>query len=213
MMHKPAFAIVKDEKHRLLQFATILGFLGMMRPHSLEGLGPASFHIVASDGMVKPMPAQAKQFHGELVNILRKNKIVGFYVVFRSKTMVDARAHFPLLSTKEMPMNLSTICPVRALVDMSQRGLIKKGFLKRLNKEQRLTKYLQRITGLEKQIAPYALRIGGRTWFLSHGMDSQIVDFLGTWKSPEASARYFRAAPRAVLRLLIRFFTHKRVIT
>ena len=52
---------------------------------------------------------------------------------------------------------------------------------------------------MEQDIAPYALRIGGRTWFLANGLDRQFVDFLGTWKSPDASARYYRAAPKAVL--------------
>ena len=62
-MHKAAFTLVENEKQRLLQFATILGFLGMMRPHSLEALGPSSFNIVTSDGTVKHMPSEAKLFH------------------------------------------------------------------------------------------------------------------------------------------------------
>ena len=36
-----------------------------------------------------------------------------------------------------------------------------------------------------------------------------MVDFLGTWKSPEASARYFRAAPQEILKLLKQFFMQK----
>ena len=91
-------------------------------------------------------------------------------------------------------------------MDLSQRGIIQKNFLKDLNKKQRLTKYLQNLAGVTEDIAPYALRIGGRTWFLTKGLDRQFVDFLGTWKSPEASARYFRAAPQEALRLLTNFF-------
>ena len=75
-----------------------------------------------------------------------------------------------------------------------------------MNKKMSLTKYLQRLTALKQNIAPYALRIGGRTWLLTKGMYRQFVDFLGTWKSPEASARYFRAAPREVLLMLRRFY-------
>ena len=41
---------------------------------------------------------------------------------------------------------------------------------------------------------------------ISNGMDRQLVDFLGTWKSPDASARYFRANPRAVLLLVRKFY-------
>ena len=47
---------------------------------------------------------------------------------------------------------------------------------------------------------------GGRTWKLSNGMDRQLVDFLGTWKSPEASARYFRGNPSAILRMVRKFY-------
>ena len=35
-------------------------------------------------------------------------------------------------------------------------------------------------------------------------MDRQFVDYLGTWKSPEASARYYRERPVAVL--IIKFY-------
>ena len=37
-------------------------------------------------------------------------------------------------------------------------------------------------------------------------MDRQMVDFLGTWKSPEASARYFRGNPHTVLQLVREFY-------
>ena len=123
--------------------------------------------------------------------------------------MERARAYFPSLCTSSIKLNLTTMCPVRALVDISRRGLLKGKFLKSLNKGQRLTKYLKAITGINDNIAPYALRIGGRTWMIANGMDRQFVDFLGTWntwKSPEASARYFRAAPREVMIFLPRFY-------
>ena len=101
------------------------------------------------------------------------------------------------------------MCPILALNDLLRRGLLKKGFLKALNKEKRLTEYLQFISGLDHYIAPYALRVGGRTWLLSEGMDRQFVDFLGTWKSPDASARYHRAAHKAVLISLRRFYASR----
>ena len=133
-------------------------------------------------------------------------RILGFYIRFRSKTMNEARAYFPTLSAVETQMEFSLICPVSALTDISRRGLMTRDFLKALNKQKRLTHYLQYISGVEQYIAPYALRIGGRTWLLTKGLDRQFVDFLGTWTSPEASARYYRAAPRSVLNSLQRFY-------
>ena len=94
---------------------------------------------------------------------------------------------------------------------IAQRDSVRGTFLKDLNKQRRLTKYLQNLSGVEQDIAPYALRIGGRTWFLANELDRQFVDFLGARKSPEASARYFRAAPREVLRYLREFFINVRV--
>ena len=71
---------------------------------------------------------------------------------------------------------------------------------------KQIQEFLKGICGTHVNIAPYALRIGGRTWLLTQGMDRQLVDFLGTWKSPEASARYYRENPDEVLRLLQRFY-------
>ena len=152
------------------------------------------------------MPRQSSQFEERLTWLRRRGKLLVFYVEFKSKTMERARAYFPSLCTGSRKLNLTTMCPVRALVDISRRGLLKGKFLKSLNKGQRLTKYLKAITGINDNIAPYALRIGGRTWMIANGMDRQFVDFLGTWKSPEASARYFRAAPQEVMIFLRRFY-------
>ena len=81
------------------------------------------------------------------------------------------------------------------------------GFLGKVGRGSALKKYLQKLVKCKAPVSPYALRIGGRTWNLTHGMDRQFVDYLGTWKSPEASARYYRERPAAVLKKLIKFYT------
>ena len=117
-----------------------------------------------------------------------------------------ARAYFSSLCVLDAPFKISQMCPVRALIDLSRQRLLSKGFLRKMNKKMTLTKYLKRLTGLKRKISPYAPRIGGHTWLLAMGLDRQFVDFLGTWKSPEASARYFRAAPPEVILMLRRFY-------
>ena len=134
------------------------------------------------------------------------NEVLGFYITFRSKTMPRAHAYFPTLLNITNHVGFSRMCPVLALNEAVYHGLTKNLFLKSLNKKMRFTNYLKHISGLDKQISPYALRIGGRTWLLNQGLDRQFVDFLGTWKSPEASARYYRAAPQEVLHLLRQFY-------
>ena len=206
IMTRPHFLTVASDDQRLLRFATILGFIGMLRPHSIQDLQPQSFTVVTCSGAEIPMPKLPGRFYAEIRKWWNRNDMLGFYISFRSKTMSRAKAYFPNLSDTTAYSGLPLICPVVALVDIARRGLLKKGFLKDLNKEKRLTTYLQHITGLDQYIPPYALRIGGRTWLLARGMDRQFVDFLGTWKAPEASARYFRAAPHATIHMLRQFY-------
>ena len=162
--------------------------------------------MVTINGQTIEMPAQPESFDRELTRLREREHILGFYIVFHSKTMSNARAYFPSLSVLDANMKISLMCPVRALVDMSHLRILRDGFLRTVGKKMTLTKYLRHLTGIKTNIAPYALRIGGRSWLLARGMDRQFVDFLGTWKSPEASARYFRAAPREVLLMLRRFY-------
>ena len=206
IMSRPQFLTVVSDTQRLLRFATILGFIGMLRPHSIEALKPQAFSMVTARGEVIQMPSQPARFQEVFMKIATSERILGFFITFKSKTMDQARAYFPTLSNVANQTEFALICPLLALTDITHRGWMKKGLLKQLNKKKRFTEYLQHLTGLQNYIAPYALRIGGRTWLLSKGMDRQLVDYLGTWKSPEASARYFRAAPHAVLVLLQRFY-------
>ena len=91
---------------------------------------------------------------------------------------------------------------------MSKRGWIVSGFLNRMGRGAALKAYLKKLVKSKGTVSAYALRIGGRTWSLTHGMDRQFVDYLGTWKSPEASARYYRERPGAVLKRITRFYAN-----
>ena len=118
--------------------------------------------------------------------------------------MKDARAYLPNLCSVHPAFK--AMCPTKALLEIANQNCVKAGFLKGVNKGTRFSNYLKQVTHIQINIAPYALRIGGRTWLLSKGLDRQLVDFFGNWKSPEASARYFRANPAAALKILRRFY-------
>ena len=120
--------------------------------------------------------------------------------------MRNAVAYLPSLCSRTGNTILATMCPVRALINITNKGLVTGNFLKKSTTSTKLAAYLKVISGSTTTVAPYALRIGGRTWKISQGMDRQMVDFLGTWKSPEASARYFRGNPRAVLLIARKFY-------
>ena len=84
------------------------------------------------------------------------------------------------------------MCPAAALVDVFNRGWVKDRFLESYGKGENLKSYLKLLTSNNTPVSPYALRIGGRTWYIIEGMNRQFVDYLGTWKSPESSAGYYR---------------------
>ena len=130
--------------------------------------------------------------------------IYGFYIEFKSKTMKNALAYFPNLTA--LRGQLAPMCPVQLLISVANEQGVKSGFCKAAGKAQSIGGYIQRLTECKRSVSPYALRIGGRTWYLSQGLDRQFVDYLGTWASPDASARYYRASPWAVFKKLLSFY-------
>ena len=152
------------------------------------------------------MPNGKLTFRTALNEARKQNTLLGFYIDFQSKTMRNARAYLPSICSRVNNSAIVAICLMRTLIEITDRGLVAGYFLRKLTKKKTLAAFLQLITGASSTVAPYALRIGGRTWKLSNGMDRQLVDFLGTWKSPDASARYFRGNPRAIILMLRDFY-------
>ena len=140
----------------------------------------------------------------------RRFTVLGFYLDFKAKTQNEARAYLPNLSDPQT--HYSSMCPVEALRDLAKKGcLSKRKFKKGFKVGAVLKAYLKSLTADSlKKISPHTLRIGGRTWYISHGMDRQFVDYLGTWVSPDASARYYRENPAAIIGKLIDFYASLR---
>ena len=160
--------------------------------------------MVSGSGAVIPLPRDRRSAQRVLYQLKSHSEILGFYIRFESKTMRNAKAYFPTLSTTSP--TFAPMCPTSALLEIVERGWMTGFKFKSVASSKRIQEFLQDICGTHVNIAPYALRIGGRTWLLTQGMDRQLVDFLGTCKSPEASARYYRENPDEVLRLLQRFY-------
>ena len=146
--------------------------------------------FVLKDGSLVQLPSDNQEFQQFLSVLPQSANILGFYIRFKSKTMPHARASYPNLGFS-LPAYYQP-CPLRLLRDIGKRGWVVTGFLKSISKGAPLKKYLQTLISSKQPVSPYALRIGGRTWNITHGLDRQFVDYLGTWKSPEASARYYR---------------------
>ena len=89
--------------------------------------------------------------------------MLGFYVDFQSKTMRNARAYLPSLNSLTSNTNIVAICPVRALIAIVNKGLVKGYFLRQVTIGKHLPQYLQQLAGSDFPVAAYTLRIGGRT--------------------------------------------------
>ena len=176
----------------------------MLRPHTFAQLRPASFSFVLTNEQQIKTTNTKISFREYLKKLPPREDILGFYIIFKSKTMPVARAYFPNLSSPNSA--LSTMCPLSLLLSVAKMNWVQPGFLKKSGRGDTLGKYLKLLTSCNDPVSPYALRIGGRTWYLSHGVDRQFCDYLGTWKSPEASARYYRASPATVLQKLLHFY-------
>ena len=198
---RQSFICVDPRNEIMARFATIVGFIGMLRPHTLKSLRPSSIIFVTWHGEERQITTTISQ---DRLDKISGEPNLGFYIKFKSKTMTNARAYYPNLSTPES--NLAAMCPVRALKDIMARGLMKNRSMTGSWCQRKLRKYLRKLSASESEVPLYALRIGGRTWHISHGLDRQFVDYLGTWKSPESSARYFRGNPSAVLKKLRAFY-------
>ena len=192
----------------LVRMATVLGFIGMLRPHTFTQLQPSSFSFVLTNEQVLQPPAQKKKqktsFSQYLNKLSQPSGMLGLYVTFKSKKMPVACSYFPNL--RSSCSALSVMCPLSMHLAVAEMDWIHPSFLKRPGRGNTLGKYLKLLVTSEDPISPYALRISGRTWYISHGMDRQFCDYLGTWKSPESSARYYRASPATVLRKLLKFY-------
>ena len=132
--------------------------------------------------------------------------ILGFYVNFKSKTQLSATAYFPNLS--DCASRFRVMCPVTEVAKIVEKGYFKRRFLLKVGRGNTLSSYLKEMVNDDLKVSPHALRIGGRTWYLSKNLEKQLVDYLGTWACSEALDRYYRANPDAVLRKLHNFYVN-----
>ena len=193
-------------KEILARFAAILGFIGMLRPHTFRSVTASSLCFIRRTGGSVIQETNEADLRNRLRFILPR-EVLGFYIKFKSKTMNCARAYFPNLSSPKS--YYAAMCPVKKIMDLIGREYLRGTFLKDISSAY-LAKYLQDVSSSLDRVPLYALRIGGRTWNISQGLDRQFVDYLGTWKSPEASARYYRAEPAVVLRKVRSFYFNLR---
>ena len=140
--------------------------------------------MILNNGRCIRMHGSGRIFRENMEGLRQRYRIIGFYIQFNSKTMNRARAYFPSLCSRVRTTTFEPMCPVRSLIEVSSQGLMKKSFVKNVNRGKKFERYFKRISWLEEAFAPYALRIGGRTWMLNQGMTRQVIK---TYCKEEAS--------------------------
>lgn len=162
----------------LTRLATVLGFVGMLRLIPSRSYDPRHSRLFLRTTSYLLLRQSRWVFRNWFCNFRVLRKVLGFYITFRSKTMAFAQACFPNLSSHTCP--LSPMCPLALLISVAKKNWVKTGFLKRAGRGDTIENCLQLITTCKDPISPYALRIGGRTWYVSHGLDRQFCEYFGT---------------------------------
>ena len=124
-MTNEEFRNIKSKPDILWRFATILGFVGMLRPHTFDQINPTSFTIVLMNRSSIRMRGSASGFRKQLDDIRRNHRILGFYIQFESKTMRHARAYFPSLCSRTKTTSYEPMFFMRSLVEVSSNCMVK----------------------------------------------------------------------------------------
>ena len=62
------------------------------------------------------------------------------------------------------------------------------------------------IAGIEKNVKPHSLRIGGHTYYTVYGLNSDFRDYLARRKVNKSTMTYYRASPYLTIYKLRQFF-------
>ena len=156
-----SFTTPGDDMTHILRLATVMGFIGMLRPHTFSQLSPQSFVFVLKNGRTVRDSAHSENLINCTRKLPRRDKILGFYIEFQSKTMKNALAYFPNLHS--FTKGFHSMCPVTLLLEAARKNWVRKGFLKKLGRGAPIGQYIKTVTTSKGPVSPYALRIGGRT--------------------------------------------------
>ena len=69
-----------------------------------------------------------------------------------------------------------------------------------------LTQTMRGIAGIESNVKPHSLRIGGHTYYTVYGLDRDFRDYLARRKVKSSTQTYYRASPRLTIYKLRQFF-------
>ena len=86
---RTSFRHVTTKQDVLARFATIIGFIGMLRPHTITELQASMIKFVAVTGT--EVIGKTGSHLEKRLSMFKVDDIVGFYITFKSKTLACAR--------------------------------------------------------------------------------------------------------------------------
>ena len=181
--------------------AISFGFFAMLRFHSHGKFGWKNLTLVLRGG---------KEVHPSthtrltVLGLLASNCVVGFYFTFDDKFHPGARAYF--CKVADLHRRLSLICPLTQLLKIMESSQDEFFFPPSEITRTVLTQNMKFIAGIEKNIKPHSLRIGGHTYYTVYGLDTDFRDYLARRKVNKSTQTYYRASPHLTIYKLRQFF-------
>ena len=177
------------------------GFFAMLRFHSYQKFCLENLTLLLKGGKeVTPLVVGQKI----VLNLLSSKSVVGFYFTFDDKFHPGARAYYCMVS--DLHRNLRRVCPLRQLQIILQISHNDSFFPKSEITRVVLTKNMEAIACIKKNIKPHSLRIGGHTYYTVYGLDAGFRDFVARRKVNKATQTYYRASPYLTIYKLRQFF-------
>ena len=181
--------------------AVSFGFFAMLRFHSYNKLCLESLRLVLKGGREVTPSKVGLQI---TVNLLTSNSIFGFYFIFDDKFHPGARAYF--CKVGDLHHSLRRLCPLSHLektVELSQNSMF---FPKSEITSGVLTKTMETMARVKKNVKPHSLRIGGHTYYTVYGLNPEFRDYLARRKVNKPTQTYYRASPYLTIYKLRQFF-------
>ena len=182
----------------------VFGFFGMLRFHVYKKLHLNSLVLVSIWGKewkLRLVPPSSRR------NLLFSENVLGFYFDVSDKYHPVARVYLPKIG--DLNPTWLPFCPLRALRRLWAHGLLTPTtFSDQVFTESEVVSAMKFIDSNNRDFQTQSLRIGGHTFFISHGMPEDFVNFLGRRKIKKASQLYYRGSARLTL-ALFRYLTRK----
>ena len=189
--------------------AVVFGFFGMLRFHVFKKLNINSLVLVTFRGLeikLKCIPPSKRR------NLIFSNDLLGFYYDVSDKYHPVSRVY--LAKLYDTSPAWKSCCPLRALRRLWVHGLLTATTFHRHNfVESEVVAAMRYIDGNNRDFQTQCLRIGGHTFFLSHGLPEDFVNFLGRRKIKKASQLYYRGSARLTIALFRAYSKRIRHLT